>query len=146
LASGSKLRNWSLRRGVFIYIYPGVTPCVSELQLLSLSPDAAGGNLGRRGASRGGGALLPIRPQHVCGFIDVPFGKEGSHPLDLHVPLPGVFPLSPSPCDSRETQHPASSILRLQLNIPLLVVIFPLLRGGKTLLWPFWPYSRQEAC
>jgi len=74
------------------------------------------------------------------------FGKVGSHPFDFRKPLPGVFQLQPSHCYARETQYPTSSLLVLQLKDSWLLVVFPLLGCVKTILWPFWSYSRQDSC
>jgi len=74
------------------------------------------------------------------------FGKEGSHPFDFHQPLLGILLSQPSPCCARETPHPASSLPGLRREVSWLVVAFPLLTRAKTHLWPFWPYSRQDAC
>jgi len=71
-------------------------------------------------------------------------GKEGSCLCDFYKPLPGVFLLHPSQCYARETQHPASSPLRLRHEISWLVVASSLLRCTKSLLLPLWPYSRQD--
>jgi len=74
------------------------------------------------------------------------FGKEGSHPFDFPEPLPGVIPSQPSACYAQETQHPVSSLLELRRVVSRVVVGFPQLGRAKTLLYPFWPYSRQDAC
>jgi len=72
------------------------------------------------------------------------FGKAGSQPFGVHKPLPGVLLSQHSPCYDRETQHLASCLLGLPQKVSLLVVTFHLLRRAKTILWPFWPYSRQD--
>jgi len=72
-------------------------------------------------------------------------GKEDSRPIDFHEPLPGVFLSQPSLCYARESQQPASSLFGLRREVSWLVVVFPPLRSAKTLLEPFWPYSRQDA-
>jgi len=74
------------------------------------------------------------------------FGMEGSQPYDFCKPLPGVSPSQPSSCDAQETILFASSLLGLQREVSGIVVVFPLLRGAKTCLWPFSPYFRQGAC
>jgi len=73
LAYGPKLKNWRLRRGVCIYRYPGGTPSVSEVWVLSLSSGGAGGVLGLGGASGRGGAPVPLCHQRVWGFFAVSF-------------------------------------------------------------------------
>jgi len=73
-------------------------------------------------------------------------GKEDSRMFDFQEPLLGVFASQPSPCDARETQHLASSLLGLWLLVAWLVVTFPLLRHTKTLLLLLGPYSRQDTC
>jgi len=45
------------------------------------------------------------------------FGKEGSHLFDFDEPLPGVILLQASSCSTQETQHPASSLLRLRQEV-----------------------------
>jgi len=72
LAYGSRLKIWAPGREVCIFTYPGGTPSVSKLWLLSLAPGGAGGVPGQHGASCGGGAPVPVRLQRVCGFITVP--------------------------------------------------------------------------
>ena len=74
------------------------------------------------------------------------FGKEDSHPLNCPKPLLGVCLSQPSPSYAGGTQHPTSCFLRLRRVVSWVVVALPQLRGAKTLLWPFRPYSRQEAC
>jgi len=59
------------------------------------------------------------------------FGMEGSHLLDFHKPLLGVFLSQPSPVDDQETQLLASSLLGLQREVSELVVAFPILRREK---------------
>ena len=80
LAYGSRLKNRALGSGVCIYSYPGGTPSVSELCVLSLSSGREGGFVGRGGACRGGGAPVPLHLQRVCGFFAVPFwqGRQPS--------------------------------------------------------------------
>jgi len=74
------------------------------------------------------------------------FGMKGSRPFDFYKRLPDVFLSHPSPFYAQETQLLASSLLRLRREVSWLVVWFPLLWRAKTLLWTFWPYSRQWAC
>jgi len=77
------------------------------------------------------------------------FGMEGGRQYDIYKPLLGAFLSQPSPCSAWETQHRASSLLRLQPDVSLLVVAFPLLRHAKThlsRLWRLWPHSRQGKC
>jgi len=59
----------------------------------------------------GGGAPVPLRPQHVGGFFRCHFGKEGSRAFGYDEALPGVFVSQPSPFYAQETLHPASSLL-----------------------------------
>jgi hypothetical protein len=65
--------NRALGSGVCIYAYAGGTRSVS---VLSLSSDGTGGVLGRGGAHGGGGALVPLPLQRVCGYVAVPFWQE----------------------------------------------------------------------
>jgi hypothetical protein len=44
-------------------------------------------------------------------------GEEDSRPFDFCEPLLGVVRFQPAPCYVRETQHPASSLLRLQRKV-----------------------------
>ena len=74
------------------------------------------------------------------------FVKESSRPRDCHEPLPGVFLSQPSPLYAQETQLPASFLLGLQRKVSWQDIAFSLLLCKKTLLWSFWPYSRQGAC
>ena len=60
---------------VCIYTYPGGTPPVAELSVLSLASGGAGGVPGLGGAGHGGGAPMPLGLQRVCGFFAVPFGQ-----------------------------------------------------------------------
>jgi hypothetical protein len=71
-------------------------------------------------------AVVPILVEvHPClcassvslDFLRCNFGNFGNHPFDVREPLPGVFRLQPSPCYARETQHPASSLLRLRREV-----------------------------
>ena len=73
------------------------------------------------------------------------FYKEDSRPFDFHNPLPCVCLSHPSPSYARATQHRASSFLRLWRVVSRSVVAFPLSRSMTSLLYPFWPYSRQDA-
>jgi len=72
LAYGSWFKNRVLGNGVCIYTFPGGTPSVSELWVLSLSSGGAGGVPGLCVASPGGGAPMPLRLQQVCAFFAVP--------------------------------------------------------------------------
>jgi len=63
-------------RGVCIYTYTGGIPSILEL---SWSSDGTGGDWGRVGTGQGGGALLPLRLQCVCGFFAVPL-SQGRQP------------------------------------------------------------------
>jgi len=74
------------------------------------------------------------------------FGREGSRQSDFYKPLLGVFLSQPSPFNAQETQPLASSVLGLQSEVYGYVVAFPPLQCAETLLWPYWPYSRQGAC
>jgi len=69
--------NRALGSGVCIYIYAGGIPSVLEL---SSSSDRTGGDSGRGGAGRGGGAPLPQRLQRACGCFAVPLwqGRQPS--------------------------------------------------------------------
>jgi len=80
LAYGSRLKNRELGSGVCIYIYPGGTPSVSEVWVLSPSSGGTGGFPGLGGAGRGGGAPVPLRLQPVCESFAVPFwqGRQPS--------------------------------------------------------------------
>ena len=73
LAYGSRLKNGALGSGVCIYIYPGGTPSVLELWVLSLSSGEAGGVPGLGGPSRGGGAPVSFLWQRVSVLFAVPF-------------------------------------------------------------------------
>jgi hypothetical protein len=73
-------------------------------------------------------------------------GKEVSWPFDSHKPLPGAFTMQPANCYARETKHLASTLLRLRQKVSELVNAFPLFWPAKTVLWPFWPYCRQNTC
>jgi len=79
-------------------------------------------------------------------FLRCHVGKKGSRLFDFREPLPGVFRSQPSHCSAREIHHPPSSLLGLRREVSWLVVAFPPLQRVKTLLWPFWPYSRQVTC
>jgi len=80
LAYESRLKNRAQGSGECIYTYLGDTPCVSELWVISLSAGGAGGIPGLSGASRGGGAPVPLLLQWVCGFFAVRFcqGRQPS--------------------------------------------------------------------
>jgi hypothetical protein len=73
-------------------------------------------------------------------------GKEDSCLFDFREPLPGVFRWQPSPCSALDNLHPTSSLLGLRREVSRFIAVFPLLWHMKTLLWPFWPNSRQDAC
>jgi len=73
LACESWLRNRALGSWVCIYWYPGGTPSVSELWIVSPSSGGAGGVPGPTVAGRGGGAPVPLCLQWVFGFFAVPF-------------------------------------------------------------------------
>ena len=60
------------------------------------------------------------------------FGKEDSCPIDFPEPFPGVCLSQPSPCHARETQHLASSLLKLRCVVCGLLVAFPQCRRAKT--------------
>jgi hypothetical protein len=45
------------------------------------------------------------------------FAMEGSRPYDFYKPLPGVFPMQPSPSFAQETQLLASFLLRLRHKV-----------------------------
>jgi hypothetical protein len=79
-------------------------------------------------------------------YLRCDWGKEGSCPLDLQEPLPGIFRSPPSPCYAWETQCRSSFLLLLRSKFCCSVVGFTQLQHVKTLLWPFWPYSRQDGC
>jgi len=76
LGYGSWLINRVLGSGVCIYTYPGGTPSVSELWVLSQSPGGAGGVLGLSGTGHGGGAPWPLPLQCVCRFFAVALCKR----------------------------------------------------------------------
>jgi len=72
LAYWSRLKYRVLGSGVCVYTYPGGTPSVSELWVVSLSSGGAGGVPGLGGAGHGGGAAVHLHLQRVCGFFVVP--------------------------------------------------------------------------
>jgi hypothetical protein len=74
------------------------------------------------------------------------FGIEDSCPFDFYKLLQGVFLSQHSPFHAQETQLLTSSHLGLQREVFELVVAFPQIRCVKILLWPVWPYIRQDAC
>jgi len=74
------------------------------------------------------------------------FNNENNRQVDFHKPLPGVLLSQPLTCYDREKQYTTSSLLALWHEVSWSAVAFPLLRRAKTLLGPFCPYSRQEAC
>jgi len=74
------------------------------------------------------------------------FGKEGSRPSDFPEAWPGVVPTQPLYFYGKPTQLPASSLFRLPPKVAWLLIESPLLWCTKTLLWPFWRYSRLGAC
>jgi len=95
--------------------------------------------------------VVELHPCHCATsmFVELlrcQFGKEGSCLFDCHERLLGIFQSQPLPCYARETLWPASSLPGLWREVSKLVVAFPVLRRVKALLWPFWPYSRQDAC
>jgi hypothetical protein len=61
-----------LQSGECINTYADGIPSVSEL---SSSSDGTGGDSGWGGAHLGGRAPVPLRLQHVSGFLVVSFGK-----------------------------------------------------------------------
>ena len=75
LAYESRSKNRALGSGVCLYTYPGGTPSVLELSVLSLSSGGTGGILGQGGARHGVGPSVPLRLQRVCWFSAVPFGQ-----------------------------------------------------------------------
>jgi hypothetical protein len=66
-------KNQALGHEVCIYTYAGGIPAVSDL---SSSSAGTGGDSDRSSARFGGGAPLPLRLQHVSGFLAVPFWQE----------------------------------------------------------------------
>jgi len=72
-------------------------------------------------------------------------GKDGSGPFDFHESLLCVFRLLPSPSQAEENQLLAGSLLWLWREVPWLVAAFPVTQNAKSLLWPFYSYSRQGA-
>ena len=76
LVYGSRLKNRALGSGVRIYTYPGGTPSVLELCILSLSAGVTGVVPGLGGTGRGGGACVPLHLQQDSGFFAVPFCQE----------------------------------------------------------------------
>jgi len=79
LVYGSRLKNRALGSGVCIYTYLGGTPSVLELWVLLLWSGGAAGIQGLGGAGHGGGAVIPMHFQRVCGFVAVPF-RPGRQP------------------------------------------------------------------
>jgi len=72
LAYTSRLKNWASWRGIFIYIYLGGTPSISELWAPSLATAEGGSIPGGGGARSGGGGPVSLRLQRVWWFLDVP--------------------------------------------------------------------------
>ena len=73
LAYWSGMKNRVVGCGVWIYTYPGSTPCVSELLVLTLSSGGECGVPGLSGAGHYGGAPVSLRLQWVCGLFPVQF-------------------------------------------------------------------------
>ena len=73
-------------------------------------------------------------------------GNEGIHLVYFGEASPGVFLSQLSAFYALESQQPASSLLRLRLDVSLLDTVFPVLQYSKIRLWPFWPYSTTGAC
>jgi len=88
LAYASRLKNWALRGGVWIYTCPGGTPLILDTWVASLLPSGTGGISGGCGigtgvtylSCSGGGAPVPLPLQGVWGFCAVPFwqGRQPS--------------------------------------------------------------------
>jgi len=72
IAYESWLKHRTLEGGVCTYTYPGCTPAVLDLGVVSLSWGGAGGVLGLGGAGCDGGAPVLLLVQWVCGFFAVP--------------------------------------------------------------------------
>ena len=94
LAYGSRLRNRALGCGVCIYTYPGGTPSVSELWVLSQSSGAAGGVPGLGGAGHGRGAPVPLHLKRVCEFFAVTFWQGRQPSVWLSRTIPGCISIS----------------------------------------------------
>jgi len=135
--------NRAFGSGVCIYTYAGGIPSVSEL---SSSSDGTGGDLGRGGAPLGGDAPLPLRLQRVSGFFAVPFWQGRQPSIWFSKTIAGCLSMAAFTLLCPGNSSPASSLLGLRSEVSWLVVAFPLLRHVKTLLWPFWLYSRQDTC
>jgi len=59
--------------------------------------------------------------------------KEGSHLIEFHIPLPGVFLSLCSPFYAHEKQLPISPLLGLRCEVSWSVIVFPLLLHTQTL-------------
>ena len=90
---------------------------------------------------------LVLRVSNVSvEFVRCHFGKEGIRMCGLDEASPGFFLSQPAPLYAPETQNPTSSLCGPRCEVSWSHISSPLLRHAKTLLWPFWPYSRPGTC
>jgi len=96
--------------------------------------------------------VLPEVDRFICtssgsvGSVLCHCGMKGSRKYDFHETLLGFFLSQASPCYAQETELLASSLLGLCCDVASSVLSIPLSLRMKTLLWPFWPYSRKGTC
>jgi len=141
-------QDWKIKRWEAEYVYTHIR----DAHLLFRSVEYSHCHQAAQVAFRASMVLVVVEV-HLCLYpsnesVDTllrEYGKDDSPLFDFPQPLPCVFLSQPAPCYACETQHPTSSLPELRHVVSALVVACPHLRRAKTLLHPFWPYSRQDA-
>jgi len=136
-------KNRALGSGVCICIYEGGIPSVSEL---SLSSDGTGGDSGWGGAGLGGGAPLPLCLQRVCGLWAVAIWQGRQWSVWFSRTIAGCLSIAAFTllCPGNPTRRFFSS--RTLARGFLISCCISSIAAHENLLWPVWPYWRQNAC
>jgi len=135
--------NRVLGSRVYIYTYAGATTSVSQL---SSWIDGACGVPCWGSSSCSWSAPGALRLKRVCGFYPVPFWQARCLlvwflPIIARCLSIAAFTLL---CLGNPTPH--FFPCRISAWGFWLIIAYPLSRHVKILLWPFLPYSRQDAC